>query len=103
MMHGPTSRSMLLQLLPGAELENRRSSTIGCDELLLKTIVLRNSYLAGLSIDRAPLCRLRPRMNSLTLLSLGLEIQIRGSGRRGKKAKDWRSSSHIIALCWYWT
>ena len=62
-MHGQTSRSMLLQLLPGAESENRRSSTIGCDELLLKTIVLRNSYLDGLSTDRVPVAVLRRPMN----------------------------------------
>jgi len=64
-MHGPTGRSMLLQLLPGAESENRRSSTIGSDEWLLKTIVLRNSYLAGLSTDRAPAATLRLQMNFL--------------------------------------
>jgi hypothetical protein len=28
-------------------------------------------------------------------LSLGLATQIRGSERRGKKAKDWQSSSRI--------
>ena len=53
-MHGQTSRSMLLQSLPGAESENRHWSTIGSDEWLLNTIVLRNSYLAGLFTDRAP-------------------------------------------------
>jgi hypothetical protein len=37
-------------------------------------------------------------MNSSTLLWRGLEIQIRGSERRGKKAKDWRSSSDIVEL-----
>jgi len=56
-MHGQTSRSMLLQLLPGAESENRRWSTIGFDEWLLNIIVLRNSHLAGLSTDRAPVGR----------------------------------------------
>jgi hypothetical protein len=65
-------------------------------------IVLRNSYLAGLSTGRAPARRLRPQMNSLTLLSLGLEIQIHGSGRRGGKAKDWRSWSPIIEPYWFW-
>ena len=42
-MHGQTRRSMSLQSLPGAESENRRWSTIGSDEWLLNTIVLRNS------------------------------------------------------------
>src|ERR1700730_18822154 len=62
-MHGQTSRSMLLQLLPGAESENRRWSTIGSDEWLLNTIVLRNSYLAGPSIDRVRVGALLPPMN----------------------------------------
>ena len=34
---------------------------------------------------------LRPQMNFLTRLSLGLVIQIHGSERRGRRAKDWRS------------
>jgi hypothetical protein len=34
---------------------------------------------------------LRLRMNSSTLLLLGLEIQIHGSEQRGRKAKDWLS------------
>src|SRR6516165_8416646 len=92
-MHGQTSRSILLQLLPGAESENRRWSTIGSDEWLLNSIVLRNSYLAGLSTDRAPVGTLRLRMNLLMQHSLGLEIQIRGSEQHGRRAKDWPSSS----------
>src|SRR5215468_6623326 len=95
--------STSLPSLPGPGPENLRSLTIGSDEWLLDSIVLRNSYLAGLSTGRAPGRRLRPPMNSLTLLSLGLEIQIHGSGRRGRRAKDWRSSSRTIGLCWYWT
>src|SRR5580700_4848709 len=102
-MHGQTSRSMLSQLLPGAESENRRWSTIGSDEWLLNTIVLRNSYLAGLSTDRAPAGRLRQRMNFLMPLSLGLATQSRGSERRGRRAKDWPSSSHIAEPYWFWT
>jgi hypothetical protein len=86
---------MLLQLLPGAESENRHSSTIGCDELLLKTIVLRSSYLAGLSIDRAPAATLRLPMNFLMPLFTGLAIQIPGSAQHGRRAKDWPSSSGI--------
>src|SRR5271165_1445096 len=101
-VHGQTSRLMLLQLLPGAESENRRWSTIGSDGWLLKTMVLRNSYLAGLSTDRAPVGALRRQMNFLTRLSLGLAIQIHGSERRGRKAKDWRSSSRIVEAYWFW-
>jgi hypothetical protein len=35
---------------------------------------------------------LRPQMNLLTRLSVGLEIQIHGSERRGSRANDWRNS-----------
>ena len=41
-------------------------------------------------------------MNFLTLLYLGLEIQIHGSERRGRKANDWRNSSHIVEPFWFW-
>src|ERR1700757_1487572 len=85
MMHGETSRSMLLQLLPGAESENQRWSIIGSDEWLLNTIVLRNSYLAGLSTDRAPAATLRLPMNFLMPLFTGLAIQIHGSEQHGRR------------------
>jgi hypothetical protein len=52
--------------------------------------------------SRAPPETLRPQMNSLTLPSLGLEIPIRGSERRGRRAKDWRSSSRVSEPYWYW-
>src|SRR5215469_4583592 len=94
-MHGQTSRSMLLQLLPGAESENRRWSTIGSGDWLLNSIVLRNSYLAGLSTDRAPVGRLRQRMNFLMQLSLGLATQIRGSEPLGRRERDSPNSSPI--------
>ena len=42
-------------------------------------------------------------MNFLTLLSLGLGIRIHESEPRGKKAKDWRTSSRIVEHCWFWT
>jgi hypothetical protein len=42
-------------------------------------------------------------MNFLTLRSPGLEIQIHGSERRGKRVKDWRSSSRIVEPCLFWT
>src|SRR5260370_1873520 len=94
-MHGQTSRSMLSQLLPGAESENRRWSTIGFDEWLLNSIVLRNSYLAGLSTDRAPAATLPLPMNFWMPLFTGLAIQSHGREQHGRKAKDWRSSSGI--------
>jgi hypothetical protein len=90
-VHGQTRISTSLQSLPGAESENRRSSTIGSDEWLLNTIVLRNSYLAGLSTDRAPEATLRLPMNFLMPLFTGLVIQIHGSEQRGRRAKDWPS------------
>jgi hypothetical protein len=79
-----------------SESENRRWSTIGSDEWLLNTIVLRNSFLAGPFTDRAPVAALRPQMNSLTRLSPGLAIQIHGWERRGKRGRDLRNSSHIV-------
>jgi hypothetical protein len=45
---------------------------------------------------------LHPQMNFSMRLSLGLEIQIHGLARRGRKAKDWRSSSRIAELYWFW-
>src|SRR6201993_2609591 len=92
-VHGQISRSMLLQLLPGAESENRRWSTIGSDEWLLNTIVLRNSYLAGLSTDRAPAAALRLPMNFLMRLFPGLGIQIQESEPPGRRARGSASSA----------
>src|SRR5271165_3406964 len=94
---------MLSQLLPGAESENRRWSTIGSDEWLLNTIVLRSLFLAGLSTDRAPAAALRLQMNFLMPLFTGLATQIHGSERSGRRAKDWRSSSHIVEPCLFST
>jgi hypothetical protein len=45
---------------------------------------------------RAAVGRLRPQMNLLMRLSLGLGIEIHGSERRGRRAKDWRSSSRAV-------
>src|SRR5271157_1797106 len=101
-VRGQTSRSMLTPLLPGAESENRRWSTIGSDEWLLNTIVLRNSSLAGLSTDRAPAATLRLPMNFLMPLLPGLAIQIHGSEQHGRRAKDWRSWSGIGEPCLFW-
>jgi hypothetical protein len=52
--------------------------------------------------DRAPVGTLRPQMNFLMRLSTGLEIQIHGSERRGKRVKGWRSSSCIVEPYWFW-
>ena len=53
-VHGQTRMSTSLQSLPGLVSESRRSSTIGSDGWLLNIIVLRSSFLAGPSTDRAP-------------------------------------------------
>src|SRR6516164_1035142 len=102
MTHGQTSRSMLSQLLPGAESENRRWSTIGSDEWLLISIVLRNSSLAGLSTDRAPAAALRLPMNFLMPLFTGLAIQIHGLEQHGRRARDSRSWLGIGEPCLFW-
>jgi hypothetical protein len=76
--------------------ESPMSSSIysgSSDGWLLNTIVLLNSFLAGLSTARAPVGVLHPQRNSLMPLSPGLVIQIHGSERRGKRAKDWPAHS----------
>src|SRR6266436_5135674 len=93
---------MSLQLLPGRVLESPRWSTIGSDGWLLKITVLRSSFLDGPSTDRAAVGTLRPRMNFLMRLSTGLEIQTHGLERRGRRAKDWRSSSRIVERYSFW-
>src|SRR6516164_7582823 len=95
-VHGQTRMSTSLQSLPGPGSESPRSSTIGSGGWLQNIIVLQSLFLAGPFTDRAPVGRLRPRMNFLMRLLLGLEIQIRGSERPGRRAKDWRSSSRIV-------
>src|SRR4029077_16592513 len=89
-LHGPASGSPL-------------SLTIGSDGWLLTIIVLQSLFLVGPSTDRAAVGRLRPQMNFLTQLSLGLAIPTRGSVRPGRRAKDWRSSSRIVEPYWSWT
>src|SRR5271170_4515766 len=91
---GQIRMSTSLQLLPGLGSESPRSLTIGFDGWLLTIIVRQSLFLAGLSTDRAAVGRFRPQMNFLMRLSLGLEIEIHGSERRGRKARDSRSSSH---------
>src|SRR5438132_12276779 len=95
-VHGQTRMSTSLQSLPGLGSGSPRSSTIGSDGWLLTIIVLRSSFLAGPFTGKAPACNLRPQMNFLTQLSLGLVIQIHGSERRGRRARDSRSSSRIV-------
>ena len=63
---------------------SQRWSIIASDVWQLTIIVLRSLFLAGPSTDRAPPETLHPQMNSLTLPSLGLEIPIHGSERRGE-------------------
>src|SRR5271167_277164 len=101
-VRGQTRTSTSLQSLLGLVWVSPRSSTIGSDGWLLNIIVLRSSFLAGPSTARALVGRLCPRINFLMRLSLGLEIQIHGSERRGRKAKDWRSSSRIAEPYWFW-
>src|SRR5258707_237963 len=91
------------QSLRGLGSESRRSLTIGSDGWLLNIIVLQSSFLAGPSTDRAPVGTLRRQMNFLIRFSTGLEIQIHGSARRGKRERDSRSSSRISEPYWFWT
>src|SRR4029077_4072467 len=93
---------MSSQSLPGPGSGSPRSLTIGSDGWLLTIIVLQSLFLVGPFIDRAAVGRLRPQMNFLTRLSLGLAIQIHGSERRGRRAKDWRSSSRVVEPYWFW-
>src|ERR1700737_3924578 len=93
---------MSLRSLRGLGSGSPCSLTIGSDEWLLPIIVLQSLFLVGPSTDRGAAGALRPQMNFLMRLSLGLEIQIHGSERRGRKARDWRSSSRIVEPYWFW-
>src|ERR1700751_2596630 len=95
--------STLSPSLPGLVSESPHSLNIGSDEWLLNIIVLRSWFSAGRSTGRVPAGVLLQQMNFLKPRSLGLEIQIHGSERRGKRAKDWRSSSRIVGPYWFWT
>src|SRR6202022_1208316 len=94
---------MSLQSLPGPVSGSPRWSTIGSGRWLPNIIVLRSWFLVGPSTGRAQVEVLRPQMNFLTRLSLGLVIQIHGSERRGRRAKDWQNSLHIVEPYWFWT
>src|SRR6516225_1508810 len=85
---GQRMKSTSLPSLHGLVSESPHSSTIGFDGWLLNTIVLRNWFLAGPSIDRVRVGAPRPPMNSLMPLLLGLVIQIQESELRGRRAKD---------------
>src|ERR1700693_4875265 len=94
---------MSLQLLPGLVSGSPRWSTIGSDGWLLNIIILRSWFLAGLSTDRAAAEALRQPMNFLTLLSVGLVIQIHarngvGEGREISEAR--RASSNLNGSGW---
>src|SRR6516225_6966965 len=101
-VRGQRRKSTSLQSLPGLVSESPHSSTIGFEGWQLNTIVLRNSYSAGLSTDRAPAAALRLPMNFLLPLSTGLAIQIHGSEQPGRRARDSRSSSGIGEPCLFW-
>src|ERR1700730_11299355 len=82
---------MSFRSLHGPVSGNRRSLTIGSDGWLVTIIVLPSLFMVGPFTDRAAAGRLRPLMNFLMRLSLGLEIQIHGSVPPGRRAKDWQN------------
>src|SRR5260370_26381988 len=88
--------------MPGRGSGSLRSLTIGSEGWLLTIIVLQSLFLVGPSTDRAAVGTFRLQMNFLMRLSTGLEIQIHASERRGRKAKDWRSSLRIVEPYWFW-
>src|ERR1700732_875214 len=101
-VHGQTRTSTSLQALPGLGSGSRRSSIIGSEGWLLNIIVLRNSFLAGPSTDRALVDVRRPQLNFFSRLSLGLVIRIHELERHGRRARDSRSSSRIVEPYWFW-
>src|SRR5271166_7007052 len=94
---------MSLRSLPGRGSGSRHLLTIGSDKWPLKIIVLQSLFLVGPSTDRVAVGTLRPQMNFLRRLLLGLEIQIHGWERHGRRVKDRRSSSRIVEPCLFWT
>jgi serine/threonine protein kinase len=102
-MRGQTRMPTSLPSLPGLESESPRSSIIGSAEWLLNSIALHNSFLVGLSTDRAPAGTLRQPMNFLMQLSPGLEIPMQGSELPGRRGRGSRNSSHIVEPYWFWT
>src|ERR1700730_14650013 len=94
---------MSLPSLPGPVSGNPRWLTIGSGGWLLNITDPPSSSLAGPSTDRAPVGSPRPQTNFLKRLWLGLEIPIHESERRGRRAKDWPSSSRVVEAYWFWT
>src|SRR6516225_11033641 len=86
-MRGQTRIPTSLPSLHGPGSVNPRWLTIGCGGWLLNSTARHSLSSAGLSTDREAAGTLRPPMNSLTRLSLGLEIQIHGSEPGGRRAK----------------
>jgi serine/threonine protein kinase len=78
--------------LPLEKLEAAPQPVIVLIEWPVTTIALRSLSLLGPSTDRVAVGTLHPQMNFLIRLLLGLEIPIRDSELRGKRAKDWRTS-----------
>jgi len=74
---GQTRMSTSLQSLHGAVPGNPPSLAIGSDGWQLNSIALRNSFLVGPFTGRGQVEALRPQMNFLMRLSLGLEIEPR--------------------------
>ena len=64
--------------------------TTGSGGWLPTYIALQRLFLAGRFTGRAVVGRLRPRMNSLTRLSVGLETQTHVLELLGRRAKDWQ-------------
>src|SRR5215471_18322430 len=93
---------MSLRSLPGLVSGSLHSSIIGSDEWLLTGIVQQSLFLVGPSTDRAPAGTLRLQMNSLTLPSIGLGIQIHGSEQSGRRERGSRSWSRIAEPCLFW-
>src|SRR5580692_2613272 len=93
---------MSFRSLPGPVSGSPLLLTIGSEGWLLTIIVLQSLFLVGPSTDRGAAERLRPQMNFLTQLSLGFEIQTRGSERHGRRGNGWRSSSRPVELYWFW-
>jgi serine/threonine protein kinase len=69
---------------------------------LPNTTTLLSSFMVGRSIGRAPAWGPRPPMNLWTRRSTGLEIQILGLERHGRRVKDWPNWSHIVGRYWFW-
>src|ERR1700745_632940 len=95
-MPGQIRTSTSLPSSPGLVSESRRSLTSGSDGWLQTTIVLHSFFLVCPFTDRGPVVALRPRMNFLMRLLVGLVTQIHGSERHGRRERDSRSSAYLV-------